>query len=277
MSPGALEWLKIVGSFLGALVGGVGAFSLKWWLDQRQLRGKEKQTRWLPLFGSALELRERLDDLTSIYKTQPPRETWDDHVWTDSAGRVHRLPTKARDFHELFWLDGGRGPIRSFQDVRVDPGPLRKDDDAVQRVRSRIHELNYATTSLYRMAKYLGYAQRVRRELEHGRLMIAGGPRNEVIELLLNVRKELNGTSEQHPGAGVIDDLQDLIGESVWDPEDCVISYYEFRGRLLRAEGWEQFTELFRFFIHFHLKMDFEVLKTSEALRKLCSALDRLA
>lgn len=146
----------------------------------------------------------------------------------------------------------------------------------MQGVRTRIHELNRATPSLYRTAKYLGYAQRVRRELVHGQLKISRETREEMIKLLSNVRKELNGTSEQHPGAGVIDDLQDLIGESVWGQNDSVISYYEFRERLLSATGWEQFTELFRFFVEFHKKMDTEVKKTSEALTLLQSALERV-
>jgi hypothetical protein len=118
-------------------------------------------------------------------------------------------------------------------------------------------------------------AQRVRRELGHGQLIIPSGTRTEVIEPLSNVRKELNGTSEQHPGAGIIDDLQDLIGESVWGQDDCVISYYEFRERLLRTPGWEQFTDLFRFFVHFHLKQDTEVKKTRDALQQLCGFLER--
>ncbi len=133
----------------------------------------------------------------------------------------------------------------------------------------RIHELNGATISLYRTARYLGYAQRVRRELEHGQLKLSRAKRKKVVSLLVEVRDELNGRS----GAGIIDDLQDLIGESVWDQEDSVISYYEFRERLLKSEGWEQYVELFRFYVHFHLKMNTEVLKTREALGNLLDCL----
>jgi hypothetical protein len=109
----------------------------------------------------------------------------------------------------------------------------------VQKVRERIHELNRATISLYRMARYLGYAQRVLSELTLGQLKIARSKRDEMIALLSDVRRELNGTSETDPGAGIVDDLQDLIGESVWNLNNSsVITYYEFRERLLNATGW---------------------------------------
>ena len=55
-----------------------------------------------------------------------------------------------------------------------------------------------------------------------------------------------------------------------------MISYYEFRERLLGATGWEQFTDLFRFFVDFQKKVDTEVKKTSEALTPLCSAIERV-
>src|SRR5262249_53413250 len=98
-----------------------------------------------------------------------------------------------------------------------------------------------------------------------------------MIALLSDVRRELNGTSEKDPGAGIVDDLQDLIGESVWDPDNSsVITYYEFRERLLNVTGWEQFTDLFRFFAHFHWKMDYEVKKTTAAFIPLCAALKNL-
>jgi len=189
---------------------------------------------------------------------------------------VRPLPLEARDFHELYLLDKDAQPIDNFLELKVDPGARRKDPHAVQGVRTRIHELNRATISLHKTATYLGYAQRVRRELIHGQLKISRETREERIELLSNVRNELSGTSEQHPGAGIIDDLQDLIGESVWGQDDSVISYYEFRERLLGATGWEQFTDLFRFFVDFHKKMDTEVQKTRDALTPLCSALERV-
>jgi hypothetical protein len=248
--------------------------------DQIQL-DKEKQTRWLPLCKAAQDFKETLDKLTSRYKN--PEHRWNIpadpkdegvtrfYTWEDSGGGPP-LPLEARDFHELYLLDKDTKPIRDFRELKEDPGARRKEDpDAVRRVRIRIHELNGATATLYRTAKYLGYAQRVRRELEHGRLIFL--KQREMIDLLLKVREELNGTSEKHPGAGVTDDLQDLIGESVWGQDDSVISYYEFRERLLTETGREQFTELFRFYIHFHKKMGTEVEKTGKALSDV---IDRL-
>jgi hypothetical protein len=229
--------------------------------DQIRL-DKEKQTRWLPLFGATQDFKKTLDELTLRYKK--PNNRWNNYKWEDSGGE-HPLPLEARDFHELYLLDKDTEPIIDFLKLKVDPSARRKDLDAVQRVRTRIHELNFATASLYRTAKYLGYAQRVRKELEHGRLIFLK-EQQEMIDLLLKVREELNGTSEQHPGAGVTDDLQDLIGESIWGQDDSVISYYVFRERLLIETGWEQFIELFRFYIDFHKKMDTEVKKTSQAL-----------
>jgi hypothetical protein len=50
----------------------------------------------------------------------------------------------------------------------------------------------------------------------------------------IEMRPQLNGSS----GAGIIDDLQDLIGRSVWTGDDSVISYHEFGKRLLSDKGW---------------------------------------
>jgi hypothetical protein len=250
MSPAnGLDVLKILASFIGAVLGGVGAFLLKEvWLDRRKQRDREKQTRWLPLFASAQDFKTRLDDLAAKY--EDPRSVWCD--WTSSWGRTFRLPTEARDFHELYLLDADPHVIDESFTLRGDPGVARESESAVKRIRSRIHELNYATSSLYRTAKYLAYAQGVRRELEQGQLSVSATIRDEVIGLLLSVRMELNGTSQRDPGAGIVDDLQDLIGESVWGEDDRVISYHEFRERLIAKLGWEQFTDLFRFFVHFH-------------------------
>jgi hypothetical protein len=274
MSPSdRLDVLKILASFIGAVLGGVGAFLLKEiWLDRRKQRDREKQTRWLPLFAGAQDFKTRLDDLASKY--EGPTNVWCE--WTSSSKRTFRLPTEARDFHELYLLDANPQVIDESFTLIGDPGGARESESAVKRIRSRIHELNYATISLYRTARYLGYAQRVRRELEQGQLIVPATIRDEVIGLLLSVRRELNGTSERHLGAGIVDDLQDLVGESVWGEDDRVISYHEFRERLIAKSGWEQFTDLFRFFVHFHMKVDTEVEKTREALKHLCSISNRV-
>jgi hypothetical protein len=275
LSSQTIELLKIFGSFLGAIIGAVGAISLKEYLDRRSSRHKEYQTRWLPFSIAVRELKERFDDLTSIYKHPSPPYSWGTLKWKDSTGDEHVFPLESRDFHELYLLDINSSPIYNFGELSVDPGERREDEHAVQKVRERIHELNRATTSLYRTAKYLGYAQRVLKELMLDQLTIAESRREEMTKAILYVRTELNGTSPQNPGAGIIDDLQDLIGESMWGPDNSVISYYEFRERLLNPKGWEQFTDLYRFFVSFHFKLDTEVKKTREALALLAAALER--
>jgi hypothetical protein len=85
------------------------------------------------------------------------------------------------------------------------------------------------------------------------------------------VRQQLNGQS----GTGIIDDLQDLIGRSAWNNDNTVVTYYEFRERFLNDKGWEQFIELFRFFVHFHFKINTEVANTEKALTDLCLQLQK--
>jgi hypothetical protein len=271
MPADVVETAKILASLVGAGMGAVGGVSIKEYLDRRRSREKEYQTRWLPLYRAAKDLKERLQCLTSIYKTRPLKYQWNNYTYGDNEP----FPLEARDFHELYLLNKDSAPIPTFIDL-PDPSERREDKQTVQKVRERIHELNRATISLYRMARYLGYAQRVLSELTLGQLKIARSKRDEMIALLSDVRRELNGTSETDPGAGIVDDLQDLIGESVWNLNNSsVITYYEFRERLLNATGWEQFTDLFRFFAHFHWKMDYEVKKTIAALTPLCGALEK--
>jgi hypothetical protein len=141
------------------------------------------------------------------------------------------MPSEARDFHEIYLINADPPLLQDFFNLDA-PGSRRKDPQAVQQVRERIHELNFATISLYRMAVYLGHAQRVLQELQVAELNIRR--RKHLIQLLLNVRAKLNGSS----GAGIIDDLQDLIGRSVCTQDGPIFSYYEFRERLLADKGW---------------------------------------
>ncbi len=272
MSPEAVEVLKLLGSFLagaaGAVAGAVGAPFIKEWWERKHLRTTEKQVRWRPFLGAAQDFKQGLIDLKAKYQQKPLAAPWD---------RRPALPTEARDFVELLTLNQDPAPIdKWYDDLKTDPDAVRNDAGAVQRVRVRLHELNCATNSLYKTAKYLGYAQRVRGELEQGRLICPQATRNQLIGLILNVRAELNGTSKDHPGAGVIMELQDSIGESVWSPDDRVISELEFRKSLLQTPGWEQYLELLRFFVALHLKLDSEVAKTITALDDLCPLLERM-
>jgi hypothetical protein len=257
----------MLSDILKVIAGALIALAVKEAVDRWHLKVKERQTRWLPLLQATQDLRTKLLDLVQCYKT--PQSRWNDHSWQDSCGISHPLPPEARDFHELYLLDFDAEPIEDFNRQPIDPGQQRHDAASVRRVKARVHELNRATVSMHKMAAYLGYAQRMRRELPYGRLLVGPATQREIITLLNNVRSGLNGPS----GAGFVDDLQDLLGESVWENED-VIGYYVFRERILSAAGWEQFNELFRFFLHFHYKIDHEVQKTVEALGILCAALE---
>jgi hypothetical protein len=273
MSSALIEGAKIFGSVLGSVIGAFGAFTAKEWLDRRRARAKEYQTRWRPLSIAAEHLNQRLANLASDYRNASPEYRWKNYTWTDSNETHLPLPLASKDFHELFLIDSDPPLLdEEFGNLGDAPGSHRKDQQAVQRVRERIHELNSATISLYRTAVYLGYAQRVLQELQIGQMDISDTKRHELITLLLDIRSKLNGLS----GAGIIDDLQDLIGRSVWTEDDSVISYHEFRELILSDKGWEQFIELFRFFVHFHFKINTEVKNTEDALRHLCNALGEI-
>ena len=258
--------------FAGAIFGGLGASTIKEYLDRRRSRAREYQTRWLPLLTAAGHLKQRLENTESNYINVSNEYRWKEYIWTDSNGNNRSLPLLSKDFHELYLIDADPPLIVNFANIEDAPASHRKNQQAVQRVRERIHELNSATISLYRMAVYLGHAQRVLQELQLGQLHIPDAQRRQLIQLILKVRTELNGPS----GAGIIDDLQDLIGMSVWTEDDSVISYHKFRERILSEEGWEQFTDLFRFFVHFHFKIYTEVKNTKNALGDLSNTLEKV-
>jgi hypothetical protein len=163
-----IEILKVVGPLAAAMLGGVGAFIVKERFDSRKSRRLEAQTRWWPLYNAVIALKQKLDKLVSIYRT--PKYSWKE--WQD--GNVQRiLPSESRDFHELYLIEPDPKLIVNFWvEQREIPRDRRKEDsqEAVQRVRERIHELNTAAVSLYSTALYLAYAQRVSQELQLGKL-----------------------------------------------------------------------------------------------------------
>jgi hypothetical protein len=196
------------------------------------------QNHWLPLLEAARELKDRFDGLSRLYSNNPE----------DLSG----------DFRELYVLS------RDKNWEHYDPDAPRKDGDAVQKVRMRMcHELNYAASSLYITAKYLGIAEHVQRNLKENLLIVSGDTRNEMMRLISNVRGSLQGK------AGIFREQQESIAEMVWGPSGQVIANFEFRKRLLDSPGWEQFTNLFRFFVDFGHKVEFEVAATISALLEL--------
>jgi hypothetical protein len=201
----------------------------------------------LLLLEATRELKSRLEELWRVY-----RKEW----------KAFDPGSLSGDFRELLMLN--RQEIRSFQEC--DPNAPRKDESAVQALRTRMsHELTYATSSLYKTAKYLGVAESVLRDLKEGVLndTFARYAREEMIRLILDVRIALQGS------AGIFAEQQESIGETVLGSAGRVITYSDFKEKLLKVPGWEQFTGLFRFFVDFELKVEYEVKGSLLALSEL--------
>ena len=197
-----------------------------------------------PLLEAASELTTRLIDLSGIYRGTSTLPFTKDSLHGD--------------FCEIYSLR--RDPIVSFDDR--DPNLLRSDEHAVQRLRMRMaYELTFAVTALYVTAKYLGLAERARRDLREKK------KRSGLLEPLSRVRSSLQGD------AGIFEEQQDAIAELMWAPSGTIISSAEFRDKLLKRPGWEPFTMLLRFFVHFDYKLDHEVKKTIESLEHLTTKL----
>jgi len=273
MSLQTLELLKIGFSFIGGATGaGLTNILVAKWIERRELRAKQRQTRWFPFLEAARDLEARLADLQKKYENIPPNK-----VWRKVDDRT--LPTWARDFHELYTFNKNPDPITNFESADVSPDEARKDDPLVQSVRIRMgHQLTYAASTLYMTAKYLGYAQRVRRDLNAGRLDLrkSGTSAQKIKSLLDKVRTELHGTSKEHPGAGIILEQQDFIGESMWTVDNDVIGFFEFQSRLVKSPGWEQFTDLFRFYLGVDQKLATEVELTKKELGELSKELEKM-
>lgn len=265
-----LEFLKLLVTFVG---GGFATLvlgpPLKNWWDRRRLQVEQQQTRWAPLRRAARSLDTRLGDLAAIYAEQPPSEPWKAFSY-QIGDRSLGYPSKARDFCELYILNGEHGPITDFYASGV-PSPIveRQDTDKVNKMWTRLHELTYASSSMHKTAEYLAYAERVRLELEDGRLLVAQRDRVRLIELLWSVSRALQGAT----GAGVINEHQQLIGQNVWRDNDSVIDLFAFYGMLL-GRDWPKLTALFRFYMHIQWKMDTEVRQTRTALGELSRAIE---
>jgi hypothetical protein len=270
MPSEVLEFLKLLVTFIGGgFATAVLAPPLKNWWDARRLRGEQQQTRWAPLRRTARDLELRLAELAFIYAEQPPADRWAGYTY-ELGDRRMAYPSKARDFCELYLLDGDRGPITSFYDPSLpSPSLNRKDADRVNKMWTRLHELTYAASSFHKTAAYLAYAERVRTELEDGRLLLEAPVRVQMLGLIRRVSQALNGQT----GAGVVFEHQQLIGSNLWKDADSVVDLFAFYGMLLGPD-WPKFTDLFRFYIDLQLKMATEVAETRVALRELTRAVE---
>jgi hypothetical protein len=264
------EILKLLVTFIGGgFATALLATPVKNWWDERRLRTEQQQTRWAPLRRTARDLEERLAELAAIYAEQPPADRWDGYAYQLDDRRME-YPSKARDFCELYLLDGDREPITTFYDAKL-PSPTlnRKNTDRVNKTWARLHELTYAASSFHKTAAYLAYAERVRTELEDGRLLLDPHARDRLLLLIRRVSQALNGKT----GAGVVFEHQHLIGSNVWKDADSVVDLFAFYGMLLGPD-WPKFTDLFRFYIGIQLKMKTEVDETRTALRELTQAVE---
>jgi hypothetical protein len=252
----SLELVKATLAFFGALLGAVCGAYFKAWFDakqaERRLRSEQQQKLLRPLAEAATTLRERLETLVGIYRNQRPELPFSPE-------------SLSSDFRELYMLSPD--PV----DLGTSEGNVpRGDPRAVQRLRTRMaHNLNYAASSLYFTARYLGWAKRVSRGLKDGSLVLADNSRREANDLLKSVCHALQGQN----GAGIPWEEQESIAEVIWNGND-VITYPEFRRLLLESPGWEQLMGLFRFFVDFKPKLDYEVSETAKALSALEKGID---
>ena len=250
------ELVKATLAFFGALLGAVCGAYFKAWFDakqeERRLRSEQQQTLLRPLVEATTTLRERLETLVDIYRNQRPELPFS-------------LESLSSDFRELYMLSP------DLVDLETSDGNVpRGDPRAVQRLRTRMaHNLNYAASSLYFTARYLGWAKRVSRGLKDGSLVLADNSRREANDLLKSVCHALQGET----GAGIPWEEQESIAEVIWKRDD-VITYPEFRRLLLESPGWEQLMGLFRFFVDFKPKVDYEVSETAKALSALEKGID---
>jgi hypothetical protein len=228
---------------------------------------EDRQSVFLPLLGAARDFAGRLDRLARIYRGEP---------------EAFQPQSLSADFRELYLLDPG--PIADL--YAADPNEPRRDDRAVQRLRTRMcRELNFATSSLYLAARYIAEAQSAARRLHDGRHGLPEAAARDLGESLAAVAAALQGPT----GAGIATEQQESIGEMMRASDGRVITQYEFRQRLLALPGWEQFTSLMTFFLtedddvagrpaaaRLAAKVDHEVAATAGALRTLTIGLDEL-
>lgn len=257
-----------------AVAGYTGKILQARWADQRAERHEasrrweeDRQTVLLPLLDAANEFVARLKRLAHIYRREG------EHFDPDSL---------SADFRELYLLT----PAEITDLYQADPNEPRRDDRAVQRLRTRMcRELNFATSSLYIAARYIAEAQSVARRLNEGRHSLPPAAARDLGNTVKIVGRALQGD-----GAGIATEQQESIGEMMRGSAAHVITQYEFRQRVLALPGWEQFTALLTFFltedndvahrpfaVRFAPKIDHEVKETIDALNDLIAGLKELS
>jgi hypothetical protein len=185
-----------------------------------------KQQFHLPLLDAARQPEDRLSELADIY---------------EGKSKLHKPEGLSGDFRELYLLS--RNEIASLSDS--DGNQPRRNDETVQRLRKRMCcELTFATSTLYRTARYLAYARLAHLHLSGGGSNLAPADRKGLDQLIDDVGAALQGKD----GAGIFSEQQEAIAEMMVSSGGKVLPHYDFRRRLLEVPGWEQFTALFLFF-----------------------------
>lgn len=238
----------------------------KEWVERRKALTAHRRDRWLGLHSAAAGLVAVFNKLEGEDYYRFPSGP---QVLEDSHNPA--LPSITGDFWELWHL---RGDQRVYDNL--DCKELAEELDAsrgrsgdVRRVRRRMcHQLNKAADVLYVTGRYLAFAHRLRRDLAEDASSWRPPRHAVVLECLSQVGDQLQGLG----GAGILREQQASIGESLWLGAHAS-TFVEFRERLLAPVGWEQFTGLFRFFVHFHRKRQHEVLASAKALEALCKEL----
>jgi hypothetical protein len=237
---------------LGSTVVGYGVkWAQDWWTAKRA-REKEDEALWslhkqqfhLPLLDAVRQLEARLSELAAVYTGRPSQ---------------HTPESLSGDFRELYLLSRDEIPDLLLSDGNQ---PRRNDQD-VQRLRKRMcYELTFATSALYRTARYLAYARLVHLHLSGGSSLDTAD-REGLDQLIADVGAGLQGPG----GAGIFSEQQESIAEMMVSSGGKVLSHYDFRRRLLELPGWEQFTALFLFFISEDDKLDISGLDERDQQR----------
>jgi hypothetical protein len=199
------------------LVSALVGYGGKWawdWRTARRAEKKEDQALWslhnqqfhLPLLDAGQQLQARLCELSDIYNEKPSK---------------HTPASLSGDFRELYLLSRDEllpDPLRPDELPSIldsDANQPRRDDAAVQRLRKRMcYELTFATTALYRTARYLAYARLAHLHLSGGGSTLESDDRKGLDQLIAAVGAALQGPG----GAGIFSEQQESIAEMMSTP-----------------------------------------------------------
>jgi hypothetical protein len=203
---------QILTAGVSVLVGYGGKMAQDWWTARRArqqadraLWSLHKQQFHLPLLGSARELETRLSELAAVYR--------------GSSQGAFSAESLSRVFREVYLLRPDELPDQDGALLAADGDQPRRDDRAVQHLRKRMcYELNFATSSLYRTARYLAHARLVHQHLSGGASSLAPVDQEGLDRLIAEVGTGLQGATR----AGIFLEQQESIAEMMVDADGRV-------------------------------------------------------